>query len=44
MCIRIVTKSSKVIIETGITSLVILFIFIIGVLSIPITIIKDRLK
>jgi hypothetical protein len=32
------------IILTGITAVVILFIFIIGLLSIPITIVKDKLK
>jgi|SaaInlV_135m_DNA_1039713.scaffolds.fasta_scaffold10431_4 hypothetical protein len=37
------TKQPNVIL-TGITAIVILLILIIGVLSIPITIIKDKLK
>jgi len=37
------TKQPSVIL-TGITAIVILLILIIGVLSIPITIIKDKLK
>jgi hypothetical protein len=32
------------IIITGITAIVILFILIIGLLSVPITIVKDKLK